>query len=92
MKTTKSLMKETMPTLRSMIKDLEMKGFYKDWKADLVEKLLVSYREFRKIIVGLRPAMLAYMKFTLLPDYTDLSDVDCGAATFINRKSDHEFL
>jgi hypothetical protein len=40
MKTTESLMKVTMPKLREMAKNLEMKGFYKDKKADLVEKLL----------------------------------------------------
>ena len=40
MKTTESLMKERMPDLRAMAKNLEMKGFYKDPKAVLVAKLL----------------------------------------------------
>jgi len=40
------------------------------------ELAFLPYREFCKIIVDLRPAMSAYMKFTLQSDHADLVDVD----------------
>ncbi|KEH17747.1 hypothetical protein MTR_0002s1280 [Medicago truncatula] len=40
------------------------------------ELAFLPYREFCNIIVDLRPAMLAYMKFMLQPNYTDLVDVE----------------
>jgi len=39
-----------MLTLRSMKKDLEMKGFYKDQKTDLVETLPVSDPQWLKAL------------------------------------------
>jgi hypothetical protein len=36
----------------------------------------LPYKEFCKIIVDLKPSMSAYMKFTLLPDYTELVDTE----------------
>ncbi|XP_003597504.3 uncharacterized protein [Medicago truncatula] len=40
------------------------------------ELAFLPYREFCKIIVDLRPAMSAYMKFTLLPEYAELVDAE----------------
>jgi len=40
------------------------------------ELAFLPYREFCKIIVDLRPAMSAYMKFTLLPKYAELVDAE----------------
>ena len=50
------------------------------------ELAVLPYKEFCKIIVDLKPSMSAYMKFTLLPDHTEL--VDAEEELSMNTKTD----